>query len=139
MLYKPALLGQVSRAVRRAFSEWQQRWQQNGHDQNPVVALLFYRSHLQSANTAMFDGLIAELEQQNLNPLPIAIASLKDAESIMLVNALLEQSGASLIINSTGFASNTVASPDLASQPTDFDSPFSRASPGSAIGAVEQY
>lgn len=131
MLYKPALWEseQGEQGGQASFSEWQQRWQQNGHDQNPVVALLFYRSHLQSANTAMFDGLIAELEQQNLNPLPIAIASLKDAESITLVNALLEQSDASLIINTTGFASNTVASPDLASQPTDFDSPFSKPVP----------
>ncbi len=106
------------------FSEWQQRWSTNNGLQAPVALLLFYRSHLQSGNTQMFDQLVCELEAQGINPLPIAIASLKDTESLALVNALLEQSQASLIINSTGFASNTVASPDLCSQPSEFYSPF---------------
>jgi len=112
-----------------SFQDWQSRWQQNaiknGKDA-AVCAVLFYRSHLQSANTAMFDALIECIEAQGLNPLPIAIASLKDSESITLVNALLEQSDASLIINTTGFASNTVSSPDLSSEPTDFTSPFTK-------------
>ncbi|WP_415901680.1 cobaltochelatase subunit CobN [Neptuniibacter sp. QD29_5] len=108
------------------FPEWQQR--QYDTDK-PVALLLFYRSHLQSGNTRMFDQLIEQLESSGLVPLPIAIASLKDAESLALVNALLEQSGASLIINSTGFASNTVASPDLCSQPSEFYSPFVRKVP----------
>ncbi|OMH33551.1 cobaltochelatase subunit CobN [Motiliproteus sp. MSK22-1] len=134
-----------------SYAEWQQRWADNdavigkkssndkdSNDKNPndsgmyaapVCLLLFYRSHLQSANTAMFDELIVELEAQQLNPLPIAIASLKDAESLALVNALLEQSNAQLIINTTGFASNTVASPDLSSEPTEFYSPFVRPIP----------
>ncbi|WP_432473433.1 cobaltochelatase subunit CobN [Amphritea sp. HPY] len=118
-----------------SFAEWQARWLQQscsdrGNDtERPVCVLLFYRSHLQSANTAMFDGLIAELESKQLNPLPVAVASLKDPESISLVNALIEQSSASLIINTTGFASNTVASPDLSSEPTEFYSPFTRKLP----------
>lgn len=134
MLYMPAEARDETQPTRfnggqASFAEWQQRWQRHGHPDQPVAVLLFYRSHLQSANTAMFDGLITALEQQNLNPLPVAIASLKDAESITLVNALVEQSNASLIINTTGFASNTVASPDLSSQPTDFTSPFARELP----------
>lgn len=112
-----------------SFAEWQARWAQHSDTDRPVCVLLFYRSHLQSANTAMFDGLIAELEQQQLNPLPIAVASLKDNESTTLVNALIEQSDARLIINTTGFASNTVASPDLSSEPTEFYSPFTRELP----------
>ena len=134
MLYMPAEARDETQPTRfnggqASFAEWQQRWQRHGHPVQPVAVLLFYRSHLQSANTAMFDGLITALEQQSLNPLPVAIASLKDAESITLVNALVEQSNASLIINTTGFASNTVASPDLSSQPTDFTSPFARELP----------
>ncbi|MCV6587673.1 MAG: cobaltochelatase subunit CobN [Marinobacterium sp.] len=100
--------------------QWQAHWQPG----LPVVALLFYRSHLQSANTVMFDQLIERMQQAGLNPLPIAISSLKDAESIAVVNRLLVQSDARLILNSTGFACNRVGSPDLASQPTGFDSPF---------------
>ncbi|PWQ95557.1 cobaltochelatase subunit CobN [Leucothrix arctica] len=108
-----------------SFSEWQQRWQ--AHDN--VCAVLFYRSHLQSGNTGMFDQLITQLEAHGLQPLPIAVASLKDPESIALVNALIEQSDAKIILNTTGFASNTVASPDLSAEPTTFQSPFARKIP----------
>ncbi|MBV1882160.1 MAG: cobaltochelatase subunit CobN [Pseudomonadales bacterium] len=126
MLYMPHSSLQHSQA---SFHDWQERWQANANTKsksknNPVCVLLFYRSHLQSTNTAMFDDLIAEIESQDLSPLPIAIASLKDPESLSLVNALLLQSQPALIINTTGFASNVVSSPDLSSEPTLFQSPF---------------
>jgi len=120
MIYMPNSSMKYSQA---SLSDWQQRWQSVNPDL-PVCLLLFYRSHLQSANTQMFDELIESFEKQGLNPLPIAIASLKDPESIVLVNALLEQSQAKLIINTTGFACNRVSSPDLSSEPTNFISPF---------------
>ena len=110
------------------YEEWEQRWQAR-NPQAAVALLLFYRSHLQTENTRMFDQLIESLETQGINPLPIAIASLKDPESLRLVNALLEQSNARLIINTTGFASQTVNSPDLAAEPTRFESPFCRRIP----------
>ena len=115
----------ISAHVTASLSDWQQRWAQR-HPQAPIAVVLFYRSHLQSANTAMFDALIQCIEKQGLNPLPIAISSLKDPESITLVNALLEQSKASVVINTTGFASNRVSSPELSSEPSVFLSPFSR-------------
>ncbi|WP_415896217.1 cobaltochelatase subunit CobN [Neptuniibacter sp. PT34_22] len=127
MIYLPVASNTSKNTVQAAtFAEWQQR---QCDTDKPAALLLFYRSHLQSGNTRMFDQLIEQLESNGLAPLPIAIASLKDAESLALVNALLEQSGASLIINSTGFASNTVASPDLCSQPSEFYSPFVRKVP----------
>jgi len=118
MLYQPG--GETA-----TLAQWQQRWQAG----QPVVALLFYRSHLQSANTEMFDQLIERMVQAGLNPLPIAIASLKCPESIALVNLLLARSDARLILNSTGFASNRVGSPELSSEPTDFQSPFEQPLP----------
>jgi len=111
-------------------NHWDSRWQSDGENKNkdkkhkPVCLVLFYRSHLQSANTAMFDKLIVLLEEQGLSPLPLAIASLKDVESLELVNTMLEQSGASLIVNTTGFSSNKVSAPDLSSEPTSFTSGF---------------
>ena len=129
MLYMDQRASELKGLNQATFIEWQQRWSTGNGLEAPVALLLFYRSHLQSGNTQMFDQLICELEAQGINPLPIAIASLKDAESLALVNALLEQSQASLIINSTGFASNTVASPDLCSQPSEFYSPFVRKVP----------
>jgi len=118
MLYLPN-----SKYAQASFSEWQTRW---GNDATNVCVVLFYRSHLQSGNTRMFDQLIERLEAHGLHPLPIAVASLKDPESITLVNALIEQADAKLILNTTGFASNTVASPDLSAEPTHFQSPFAR-------------
>ena len=132
MYMPPALLSETSKVSKSlkysqaSFSDWQRRWQiqhenrkqdrTRHQDQDldlgkfdtpaqQVCAVLFYRSHLQSANTAMFDDLISGIEQQGLQPLPIAIASLKDPESLALVNALIEQASVKLIINTTGFAS----------------------------------
>ncbi|WP_409439057.1 cobaltochelatase subunit CobN [Psychromonas sp. GE-S-Ul-11] len=85
-----------------------------------VVALLFYRSHLQSANCQMFDQLIELMSDSGLNPLPIVISSLKDPQAMQVVNALLVEHDCRLILNSTGFASNTVSTPGLSSQPNSF-------------------
>lgn len=116
-------------------NDWESYWQ-GEHDKNisrnkkqktntsPVCALLFYRSHLQSANAHMFDQLIDTMTAQGLRPLPIAISSLKDKESLTLVNHLISKTHTSLILNTTGFASHTVSSPDLSSEPTVFSSPF---------------
>ncbi len=127
MLYMPGSRLKHSQAT---LNDWQVRWQKNIKKSEQADAiLLFYRSHLQSANTLMFDQLISILEQNSLNVLPIAIASLKDDESLTLVNYFIEQTAAKLVINTTGFASNTVPSPDLSSQPTHFNSPFTQLIP----------
>ncbi len=89
-------------------SQWQQRWRPGA----PVAALLFYRAHLQAGNLAAFDALIAQLGEHGLNPLPIAIASLKEPECRAAVEALLALSGAELVLNTTGFA---VSNPGSAS------------------------
>jgi len=120
LLYMPSANRQSSQAT---YDEWTHRWQQNKHNA-PIAMVLFYRSHLQSGNTAMFDALINGLEKQGLNPLPVAISSLKNPESLVLVNELLEKSNASIILNTTGFTSNTASNAALASQPTDYRSPF---------------
>jgi cobaltochelatase CobN len=119
LLYLP---GQASQA---SLSQWQQGWQQRKLD-GGVCLILFYRSHLQSANTAMFDDFIEQLQIQGLRPLPVAIASLKDAESLSLVNHIIASTDVQLIINTTGFASNRVEAPELSSQPNLFQSPFAK-------------
>lgn len=107
-------------------AEWQQHWQANDID-GPVALLLFYRSHLQSANTGMFDAFIDVLEAQGVRVLPLSIVSLKDPESLALVQQIIHSSQAQLVINSTGFASNKVDSPDLSTLPTEFTSPLANA------------
>ena len=125
MIYMPAQDDSYQQA---SLKDWIERYHKNnGDDKNhPVCVLLFYRSHLQSANTEMFDDLIQLMENQGLNPLPIALASLKDESCLAMVNALIEKSDASLVLNTTGFASNTKANADLASEPTFIKSPFAK-------------
>ncbi|NQZ94621.1 MAG: cobaltochelatase subunit CobN [Moritella sp.] len=136
MLYMPKAIQAALRHDKKSYqqvslNDWQQRWQQVSdradvsESDRPICLLLFYRSHLQSDNTAMFDGLIDCIEQQGMLPLPIAIQSLKDDESIGLVNELLLQTQAKIIINTTGFSCNRAASPDLSAEPSSFISPFS--------------
>jgi cobaltochelatase CobN len=87
--------------------DWQRRWIQGA----PVVAVLFYRAHLQSGNTDVFDALIEALEAQGLNPLPIAMASLKDPLSREVVQQLCADHGVSLVLNTTSFAAGVIDDP----------------------------
>jgi cobaltochelatase CobN len=80
------------------------RWRSDWRPERPVAALLFYRAHLAAGNLAAFAGLIAELERQGLNPLPIALTSLKDDAVRAEVRALLVEARAELVLNTTGFA-----------------------------------
>ncbi|RZF24772.1 cobaltochelatase subunit CobN [Paraburkholderia sp. UYCP14C] len=89
-------------------ADWQARWRQDA----PVVAILFYKAHLQAANTAVFDALINALEAQGLNPLPLAITSLKDAMSRDVVQSLCAQHGVALVLNTTAFAASAIDDPE---------------------------
>ncbi|MGF6374752.1 cobaltochelatase CobN [Paraburkholderia sp. RAU6.4a] len=89
-------------------ADWQARWRQDA----PVVAILFYKAHLQAANTAVFDALIDALEAQGLNPLPLAITSLKDAVSRDVVQSLCAQHGVALVLNTTAFAASAIDDPE---------------------------
>ena len=86
---------------------WQAEWNPGW----PVAALLFYRTHLQAANTGFIDTFCASLREQQLNPLPIAVASLKEAACLAEVEALLDAADAELIINTTGFAQSNPDAP----------------------------
>ncbi|WP_213779584.1 cobaltochelatase subunit CobN [Caballeronia sp. dw_276] len=87
--------------------DWQDRWTQDA----PVVAVLFYRAHLQSGNTDVFNALIDALEAHGLNPLPIAMASLKDPLSREVVQQLCADNNASLVLNTTSFAAGVIDDP----------------------------
>ncbi|MEP0071321.1 MAG: cobaltochelatase subunit CobN [Marinomonas sp.] len=106
-----------------SLAEWQGHYEASLTNK-PVALVVFYRSHLQSGNTKMFDDLLAIIEQEGLVPLAVAVSSLKDQVSVALVESLAEHTQAKVILNTTGFAANRVGSPDLASEPTDFQSAF---------------
>lgn len=86
---------------------WQAQWRPDA----PVVALLFYRNHVQSANTVFVDTFCQHLFGQGLNPLPIAVASLKEPACLDQVQAWLDDTDAALIINTTGFALSNPEAP----------------------------
>jgi len=92
-----------------ALADWQAQWQ----PQSPVVALLFYRSHLQAANTGFVDTFCARLQAAGLNPLPMAVASLKEAACLEQVQAWMDEAGAAVILNTTGFAQSSPEAPHL--------------------------
>ncbi|WP_199541256.1 cobaltochelatase subunit CobN [Paraburkholderia kururiensis] len=109
MLYYPANPANEARtaATLPTVADWQARWREAA----PVVALLFYRAHVQAANTAVFDALIEALEARGMNPLPIAVTSLKDAMSRDVVAQLCADHGVALVLNTTAFAASSLDDP----------------------------
>ncbi len=106
-----------------------QEWRRDQESDAVDGVLLFYRSHVQSGNTHMFNDLLDVFAEQGLKVIALAIRSLKDNVSLSMVNEVINQLSAKVILNATGFASNRVGSPDLASEPTDFQSSFDRSIP----------
>ena len=90
-----------------SLQDWRGDWQPDA----PVAALLFYRTHVQAANTAFVDTFCQRLQAQGLNPLPIAVASLKEAACLAQVEDWLDEADASVILNTTGFAQSNPESP----------------------------
>ncbi|MEX5350321.1 cobaltochelatase subunit CobN [Pseudomonas juntendi] len=90
-----------------------QDWYAQWHPDQPVAPVLFYRSHLQAANTSFVDVFCQRLQAAGLNPLPIAVASLKEAACLAQVEAWLDEAGAEVVINTTGFALSSPEQPNL--------------------------
>ncbi|WP_458130583.1 cobaltochelatase subunit CobN [Pseudomonas sp. R3-41] len=92
-----------------SLGDWQADWQVG----QPVAAVLFYRSHLQAANTAFIDVFCQRLQAAGLNPLPIAVASLKEPACLARVEDWLDEVEAGVILNTTGFAQSSPEAPHL--------------------------
>ncbi|HEV7719535.1 MAG TPA: cobaltochelatase subunit CobN [Arsenicitalea sp.] len=70
----------------------------------PAIPILFYRAALEGAGTATLEALIAELQAQNLTPIPIVVSSLKEPPCVAFVKAAFAQHPPAAILNLTGFA-----------------------------------
>lgn len=70
----------------------------------PTVALVFYRSHLLAGNTAAFDAMALSLQQRGMNPLPVALDSLKDPLCLATLRQLCEDHAVQLVLNTTAFS-----------------------------------
>jgi len=90
-------------------------WQQPGPLQwlpgAPVVLIVFYRAHLQSGNTQVFEALSHEMRARGMNPLPLALLSLKDAASMAMLHQLCADHQVALILNTTSFAQSSLETP----------------------------
>ena len=79
----------------------------------PVAALVFYRALVQAGNVAPIRALIEALARRGVNCLPVYCTSLKDSVSAGVIEALLAESGAGVVLNGTGFAVSTPGRPTL--------------------------
>lgn len=100
-------------------------WNASKKNCSSVVALFFYKSHIQSGNLRVFDQLIDKLENQGLGVLPLAIASLKNQKVVDQISEMLDSTNVGLILNTTGFASQFLEDAAIASEPTQIDSLWS--------------
>ncbi|TDV72383.1 cobaltochelatase subunit CobN [Pseudomonas sp. LP_7_YM] len=110
---EPQVLPRVAiyhpRKASAQLGDWQADWRAD----HPVAAVLFYRSHLQAANTGFIDVFCERLLGQGLNPLPIAVASLKEPACLDAVQDWLDETACEVILNTTGFAQSSPEAPHL--------------------------
>ena len=88
--------------------------------ERPVAAITFYRALVQGAQTAPLDALIAALDKAGVNALPIYVSSLKEAESVAVLESLFDEAPPDVVLNGTAFA---VSKAGAAHQPTPLDRP----------------
>ncbi len=81
-------------------ADLQRQWRPN----SPIAALVFYRALVQAANLAVVNGLITELQEAGLNPLPVFASSLKDPVAAATLAQVLADAPPAVILNTTGFA-----------------------------------
>lgn len=86
----------------------------------PVVAITFYRALVQGAQTAPVDAMVEALDTAGINALPVFVSSLKEAESIAVLDSLFAEAGPDVVLNGTAFAVSKAGAPH---QPTPLDRP----------------
>ncbi|WP_394789249.1 cobaltochelatase subunit CobN [Rhodoferax sp.] len=91
----------------------------------PVALLVFYRTHLQAGNTAVFDAMLVALSAAGLNTLALAVDSLKTPASHALLQSLAAEHQVAVVLNATSFAVSSLdaGDDDTASQPLAGDAP----------------
>ena len=91
--------------------------------EGPVAALVFYRALVQADNTAPIVALIESLGRHGIDCLPMYCTSLKDPVAAGVVESLLVESGAGIVLNGTGFAVSTPGRPAADSPLNATDAP----------------
>ena len=74
-------------------------------EQQPTVAIFFYRAHYLSGNTRVIDALCKALHFRGFTPLPLFLSSLRNSDiQAQLLTELTERHSIDLILNTTGFS-----------------------------------
>lgn len=81
-------------------SSVQEEWKENA----PVVPLVFYRALVQGAGLNPINRMVRALLREEINPLPIFVASLKDPISVATLDQLFQSTDPDTILNCTSFA-----------------------------------
>ena len=79
----------------------------------PVAALVFYRALVQADNVAPVRALVEALDRNGVDCLSLYCTSLKDPVSAGVIESLLADSGAGVVLNGTGFAVSTPGKPTV--------------------------
>ncbi len=74
------------------------------HGRAGVIPIVFYRALVQSGNTAPVDALLHALSARQLQPLPVFVQSLKEAEAAALIAAMFAAAPPAAVLNATGFS-----------------------------------
>ncbi|MBD1807540.1 cobaltochelatase subunit CobN [Microcoleus sp. FACHB-SPT15] len=83
------------------------RGESKGQTTNNKVGLLFYRAHYLAGNTAPIDALCQALAQRQLEPVPVFVSSLRDAEvqaELLPYFQPKDGLGIGLLLNTTSFS-----------------------------------
>ena len=78
----------------------------------PVALLVFYRAHLLAGNTAVFDDMMAALHDAGMNPLALAVDSLKTPASYAMLQSLAREQQVQVVLNATSFAVSSLDGDD---------------------------
>lgn len=95
----------------------------------PTLILVIYRSHVQAADTAVFDQCAEVLAQAGFRVVTVAVTSLKQSACLTFLEQVIEVESAALVVNTTGFAIARSANDALTSRPTPPRWPLQRPIP----------
>ena len=73
-------------------------------DGRPVVPILFYRSMLLAGDVAPVEALVAALAAEGIAGVPVFVASLRDAESLAVVEEVVGRLRPAALVTATAFA-----------------------------------
>jgi cobaltochelatase CobN len=88
-------------------------WQRRADPAKPTVAVLFYRAHLLSGNTAFIDTLMEALETHGMNALCVFTSSLRALEDGFPVALRFVEGRANVIVTTLSFALGEINTGDV--------------------------